>query len=380
MAPRAPYILVAFALACLLGLGCGSDDSVLLPDPARTSGTVGTVVGAIRSGGVVQAAVNIKTIPPTDTTVTNAQGVYTLVGIPAGQFTVVAEKAGFIRAFKDVLVVSNRTSSADLEIFPATGSGFVAGQVIDGAFGLELVQVDTTPATQTVITTADGRYTLNGPPGEYVVQARRNGYSTERRNVRILEGRTVTQDFALGARSDGVLSGQVTDQTGAALQLARVDLFQGTEIFTAFTDTAGNYGFLNLTTGFYVISVEAPSFLPGSKGLEIRGGTSNNGDIVLYLTSTPAPVPGSITGTVRDQDDLPVAGITLTLSVAANPVSALTQADGRYTFVDVPPGSVTIMANQLAPPPGGPIFAPASRVVTVGAAQTADGDLALQKI
>jgi hypothetical protein len=380
MAPRVlSYVLLVLALV-VVGHGCGSSDIAILPEPAGIEGTLGTIQGTITSGGIPQAAAAISTIPASETTATDGTGVFTLSGVVPGRYTLVVAKPGFQVAFYDVFVVAGGTSRVDLDLLPATGSAILAGQVTDGAFGLELVRVDTVPATQSVITTADGRYQVSGPPGQYQVTARRLGYATETRVVQLLEGRTVALDFALGARADGVLSGQVTDNIGTPIPGARVDIFRGSESFTAFTDANGNYSFFNLTTDFYVVSAEAGGFLPTSKGLEVRGGASNDGDLVMYPASTMAPIPGSVTGTIADAFDRPVSGITVTISVASTPGSVVTSTDGRYTFVNVPAGSATITATQVIPPPGGPIYATGMRTIMVGSAQTADGSLNLEEI
>lgn len=380
MAPRVLwYVLLVLTLG-VAGHGCGSSDIAILPEPAGIEGTLGTVQGTITSGGIPQPSTAISTIPATDPTNTDGTGAFTLSGVVPGRYTVKAVKAGFQTAFYDLVVVAGGTSRADLELLPATGSAALGGQVTDGAFGLEAVRVDTVPATQSVVTTADGRYQVSGPPGQYQVTARRLGYANEARVVQLLEGQTVNLDFALGARADGVLSGQVTDNIGTPLAGARVDIFRGSETFTAFTDANGTYAFFNLTTDFYVVSAESGGFLPTSKGLEVRGGASNNGDLVLYPASTMAPVPGSVTGTVADSFDAPISGITVTISVAATPASVVTSTDGRYTFVNVPAGSATITGTQVIPPPGGPVYAAGMRTIMVGSAQTADGGLNLEEI
>lgn len=373
--------LLSIVGALFLGsVGCGGQDSLLLPDPAATSATTGKISGTITSGGVPQANVALKTVPASATTASSGSGTFTLTGVPPGKLTVVAEKAGYIREFKEVQVVADRTSQADIILFPATGAGSLGGAITDGSLALPDVEVVTVPATQTVITTADGRYLVTGAPGQYQVSARRMGYASQSRVVQILEGRTVTQNFSLGTRSDGVILGTISDRLGNVLQNARVDLFQGGQTYTAFTNTSGVYSFLNVVTGFCVLSAQADGYLPGSKGLEVAGGTTANGDMVMALTSTVPPVPGAITGTVFDRSGAPVSGITVLLNVTASPSSVLTGTDGRFKFVDVTPGPVTISATQATPPAGGPVLGNGSRSVSVGAAQTADGSLVLEEV
>lgn len=375
-----PRLALLVGLLCLWVLGCGGTDPLLLPDPATTSGTTGSVTGTITSSGVPQASVNLRTVPTGATTATQGDGTYTLAGVSPGRVTVVAEKSGFLRRFQQVTVVAGRTARADLELLPATGAGSIQGAITDGSLALEDVEVVTTPATQTQITTADGRYLVTGAPGAYEVTARRVGYASQSRVVQVLEGQTVSQDFSMGPRNDGIVSGIVADRLGNTLQNARVDLFFGSEVFTAFTDSTGAFAFVNLTTGFYVLSTEADGFLPGSKGLDVAGGALGNGDVIMALSSTIPPVPGAITGTIYDRQGNTQSGITVQLSVTASPSSVLTAADGRFTFVDVPAGPVTVSASQTTVPSGGDVLANGSRSISVGAGQTADGSMFLEAI
>lgn len=379
VAPRLVAAGVATALLALGGHGCGSTENIILPDPATVEASLGTITGTVTAGGIPQSGAAIATNPATDETASDGVGAYTLTGLSPGRYTLATAKPGFQARFDPVVVSPGKVSRVDVDLLPQTGSASLAGQVTDGAFGLAGVFVETVPATQSVVTTSDGRFLVTGSPGQYRVTASRRGYSAATRVVTLREGRTETQDFALGARSDGRVLGQVTDPIGTPLVNARVDVLAQGQVVTAFTDAAGNYGFQNLVTGFYVLSATQPGFLPGAKGYEVRGGAASNGDLVLYPVATPAPVPGAITGTVADRLDAPVAGVTVTLDVAANPASAVTGTDGRFTFVDVPPGSVTVTATPGAPAPGDPVLAPGSVVITVGAAQTADGGLNLEE-
>lgn len=373
--------VLAVALLGLAVAGCGNDEVFLLPNPANTQGTIGSLAGLVVSGGNPVGGVAIRTEPPGATGITDGVGRYSLAGVLPGVTRVIAEKPGFLTAFETVVVVANRTSTADLVLFAQSGAGILRGQVTDGFLGLAGVRISTVPTTQEIVTGPDGRYEFSAlTPGQYTVRAFRPGYDRAERVVQVQEGRTTVQDFALGARIDGIVDGVVTDPAGAPLANTRVDLLFGGDRISAFTDLQGRYTFFNLTTGFYVLSATRGGFLPGSKGVDVRGGSVANGDLVLYLTSTPPVVPGSVTGTVFDTDDLTVAGATVTLSVAATPASTLTQADGTFTFVGVAPGSVTVTVTPPAPVPGGPVYGPGSRTLDVASGATGDGSLALPRL
>ncbi len=382
---RAWSTLASVGLVLLLGFssgpGCGGDDRLLLPNPSNVTGTTGALRGTVRSGGLPVDAVDLRTVPGGPTARTDALGRYTLEAVVPGQVRVVAERSGFLPSFEDVVVLPGRTSVADVSLVPASLSGTLRGQVTDGSFGLSGVEVRTVPASQTLVTGVDGRYSFAGlTPGSYTVRVRRLGYDSVERTLPVLEGRETVQDFALAARTDGVVQGRVTDSGGALLPGVRVDLLAGNTVVTAITNQLGEFGFFGVTTGFYLLSSSRAGFLPGSKGIDVRGGAVANGDLVMFLVTNPSPVPGAITGTVYDGDDRPVAGITVSPSVAATPPTTVTAADGRFRFVDVPTGSVVVTATQVAPLPGQPTFATGTRTVLVGSGATADASLNLEEI
>lgn len=379
MGPRVS-LLLALSVLFLSGLvfGCASQEDVLtLSNFQDPSATTGTITGQVLSQGQPVGGANIATTPESSTTNTDSRGNYTLEGVPPGTYRVLVSKGDLLEESDKALVLAGQATQRNFEMAPATGSGSLVGQVTDGTFGLDRVLVETVPATVSQITTQDGRFSIPGAPGQYSVQATRLGFFSETKVVQLREGRVTSQDFALGRRSDGVLTGVILDTAGQPIANARVDLLFDGRVFTAFTASNGAYGFFDLVTGFYVLSVTRETFLPGSKTLEIRGGSNANGDIVLVAQTAVPPRPGAVTGTIFDAQDRPVAGIQVSLNVASSPVNVLTGSDGRFVFFGVPPGGATLTAVQAQVAPGGPIFSPQSIQLRVAEARTADGSLNL---
>ena len=75
---------------------------------------------------------------------------------------------------------------------------------------------------------------------------------------------------------------------------------------------------------------------------------------------------GTIRGTVTDQSQSPIAGVTLQIGVR----TGVTQADGSYRISGIPAGTDTLRARMIG-------YSPAARVVTVIAGQTVNADFAL---
>ena len=129
----------------------------------------------------------------------------------------------------------------------------------------------------------------------------------------------------------------------------------------AVTDTTGLYS-ISLDPASYTATVAPPGFTPDTVSLAIPGGTTVVHDFVLTRL-----VPGSITGTVTDDDGVPLPNIRVSFGVS----SARTDPNGRYTLTSLPPGRVEV---SIA---GGIIFLPQVATVIVVQNQTTEFDFAL---
>ena len=191
-------------------------DFVIPPQPAEGSQISGTVVddstGQPIEGAVVSLfPANSTQIDPTQqmySTATDAEGHYTIAGVPAGSYAVGCWARGYVAEFydnktqpqeADVLDLdgTNSHSGIDFALAPAkmhearfepnstvgkaTVSGHVTGtdgQAIEGAYVYALDTDGQVVASE--ITAADGRYSLVGlEPGDYYLLASRAPYSSE---------------------------------------------------------------------------------------------------------------------------------------------------------------------------------------------------------
>jgi hypothetical protein len=91
---------------------------------------------------------------------------------------------------------------------------------------------------------------------------------------------------ALARAVDGVLAGTVTDQTGASLPGATVDLHtaDGALVASVATDLQGRYRFDSLSEGLYAIEIALPNFARFRRSnLSMLKGTTRIVDVVLPL-------------------------------------------------------------------------------------------------
>jgi hypothetical protein len=140
-----------------------------------------------------------------------------------------------------------------------------------------------------------------------------------------------------GAAPKTTLSGQITDQTGQALENAHVTLVLPDRKLELDTSRDGRFGFAELPVGTGDLRVQAPGYLE----LERRVALGQTQALVLTLQSIlPA---GQLRGLIRA-----FTGDPLSAKIQVEPGGVLTKTDAEGRFeIDLAPGSyrVTIEAN-----------------------------------
>lgn len=156
------------------------------------------------------------------------------------------------------------------------------------------------------------------------------------------------------------LSGTVTVGEGD-LPLAGVTISAHTGHITT-TDATGHYSIIKLLPQSYVLTPSLPGyfFTPASLLVTVPPNAERQ-DFVAGFTH-------SISGTVRDGvNGAPYLGVTITTkTTAGNVVTAVTDRNGQYTLVELPPGTY-----MLTPTLGIHSFAPVTRTVIVPPDETA---------
>jgi len=104
------------------------------------------------------------------------------------------------------------------------------------------------------------------------------------------------------------------------------------EWFTG-TDGVGLFQFPEVASGEYRILIDGGGFARSSRPVFLSGDT-----IVNIL----AEVGTRISGTVRCIDKIPLPGVEVILTGGSREYTVLTDSDGRFAFLDVPPDSVML--------------------------------------
>jgi len=134
----------------------------------------------------------------------------------------------------------------------------------------------------------------------------------------------------------GKISGQVTDaKDGSAISGAQVS--DGSR--TTLTDALGSYTIDNVPPGSYQVVASKPGYQSSSLTVAVLSGTT----AVANFSLAPIIVPGSITGLVTDaKDGSPIVAAAVTDGTR----TATTDASGKYTIADVPPGTYQVTASK----------------------------------
>lgn len=189
--------LVIFAVSCL----CSSQETStpVAPETGIITGRVTSANGL----GFSDAQVTLTDMPAF-TTISDADGYYTLQGVPPGDHIIMATISDGGSGQLSVHVRANETSQQDLTLYPYTpapGTGMITGQVTysDGVpyeKGAEVKLTDLPGFT----TTSDsaGYYTLPGvPAGDHTIMARISGGGSSELPIHVWANETSEQNLKL---------------------------------------------------------------------------------------------------------------------------------------------------------------------------------------
>ena len=316
-----------------------------------------TVQGVITNAKTLlpEPGVSVTLEGAQSSTVTDANGFYTLLNVPLGNQTFLVEKDSFVDV---TITVYINTISYNLNLIEPSVAGAAnppqigtstSGWVTDAVTGVPLpgaiVRVDGTNIQTT--TASDGSYTLSGlPPGADMIIAEDLDHQAEIMYPTVVSGGSGGCPFALPPMTSGMITGTVTDgSTGQPIRYATVSVGSGS-LLAASTEADGTFTITGVPAGTYTVEAQGLEYLAAStSGISVTDG----GSASVNFSLTPRPATGSLQGTiVDDQTNAAIAGAVLT--VTDNGATATSDQSGAFSLAGLPAGLVTISISAAGYP------------------------------
>ena len=216
---------------------------------------------------------------------------------------------------------------------------------------------------QTVVTGADGAFSVILPPGNDTLNITSGPLQGLAQNgTELLDSIPLTVNPALGFSLDappisqnivlqpGAVNGFVFwNATGNSTYIASEDPVAvganvtlgggGLHNYTATTDTGGAFRLTGVAPGVYNYTVQADGATFSEGTVAVRAGTAVN--------ATAGLVPSKLNGTVVFESQTPAIGATVTVSTSTGVVSSTTtNSTGGYSFANLVPGNYTVSAQD----------------------------------
>ena len=305
----------------------------------------------------------------TKTTVTDNAGNYSFTGLPAeGNYRIAPTSLSYIINPTSILLrrlLGNQTANFTVVPLYSLGGRVVneAGSPITGIVIRLMYTQNTATNEMTTTSDADGSYSFTNlrADGNYMVMPSQTYYTFNPgfRTFNNLTGDTTT-DF-VGTVSRYSISGKIIDNFGMGISGVRIEL-RGSDLITT-TDADGNYSFENvLYAGVYGVT-PISSVYNFSPNVQYIYSINKNYSNVIFSASISNTY--LITGVALDTKGNPLGNVLMTIS-GSTPSSTLTDANGFYTFRNLPAGdNYTITAQKK-----GYLFTPSSKTVDTLAANS----------
>ncbi len=293
--------------------------------------------------------------PPADSprkfATTDAQGRHYFTGIPIGDWIIQAHsEQGFDLGLAGI-GLDSLTRQRHLRLQPADD---VSGRVVDAngnpvAGALIYTYKSQTDRTEMYVnyrasarqySDDDGRFTFPGlwmMPYQFYVVA--DGFAIYISDW--IESGTDNVEFRLDAGDTATVN--VADGSGAPLKGVRV-VVASPEAYrdrhTAITDNDGAAFFPHLRKTDYVASLWDPAW--SARPVPVEVGSSE--------TKIVADAAASVTGRITTRDGMPIANVHMRVDApqrsGLNPITAITDTDGRYTLEGLAPGRYTLIGRH----------------------------------
>jgi hypothetical protein len=242
---------------------------MLISSSGAISGTVKSSAGA----AIVGASVGYGG----GTATTDANGNFTLGGVPVGTVQLVASAQGFQNVTQSVTVAGGKTSTANFTLAAAPAGGTVTGKITNASSGAIVTGATVSWSGGSTTTNTSGIYTLtNVTAGTQNITAVKTGYLAHTLGANVVGGATSTLNIPIATA--GKISVKVVTSSGAAVSGASITI-KGGSISTTVSGSSSSTGLFTtnwIPIGTYTVTVAKSGFATQSKTTSVSSGATTS--------------------------------------------------------------------------------------------------------
>lgn len=225
------------------------------------------------------------------TATTNASGVYRIIDIPQGSYTITVKQASYLDYSAGISTPLTGTTTHNIDLIPQSGS--ISGTITDAQTGAVLAnaiaQYDGNESTK-VLSNASGFYRIERVRiGNHKVQAWAENYGFYESTVEVKNNSNTTLNIALQPLK-GAITGVLRDALTRAPIFQGVVQLNGLESTRITTGADGVFLLSNITPGYHDFQTWGYGYVFVQKRINITANqTMNMGDVLLNPVSTLLP-------------------------------------------------------------------------------------------
>lgn len=236
----------------------------------------GSITGSVKNtsgGAIAGASVGFGG----GTATTDANGNYTLTGVPVGTVQLVASASGFQNSTQSVTVTGGNTSTANFTLAAGAATGTVTGKITNASSGAILSGATVSWSGGSTTTNTSGIYTLtNVTAGTQNITAAKTGYLPRTLAVGVMGGATSTLNIPIATA--GKISVKVVTSSGAVVSGATVTI-KGGVVATTVSGSSSSTGLFTtnwIPVGTYTVTVAKSGFATQTKTTTVSSGVTTS--------------------------------------------------------------------------------------------------------